>query len=284
VKAREHFAQLAMRLRGRKWTGYDGHRVSISDFAIFSGTEGGPMEATAAATEEPAPFPAHPADHRFFNTMSILSALVIVTGFASKYFPHISTVPTIIHVHAAVFAGWLAITILQTTLVRVGNPRLHRTLGPFFVLYAAAMCVVGIETALASARGGHKGIPGVEFPDVAGFLLLNVNAVLVFAVLIALAWSARRKPQTHKRIMLLAMFSLLGPGVARLPLVAGHPPAVIGLALGFLLSGPIYDWVTRRRVHRAWAWALFTFVGAPPVVMALSSTAAWHNIAGWLIG
>src|SRR5262245_12244286 len=112
------------------------------------------MEATASATAQPAPFPAHPADHRFFNTMSILSALVIVTGFASKYFPHFSMVPAIIHVHAAVFAGWLAITIVQTTLVRIGNTRLHRTLGTLFVLYAVAMCGVGIETALASARAG----------------------------------------------------------------------------------------------------------------------------------
>jgi hypothetical protein len=241
------------------------------------------MEATESATAQPAPFPAHPADHRFFSTMAILSSLVIVTGFASKYFPHFSTVPTIIHVHAAVFAGWLAITIVQTTLVRIGNTRLHRTLGTLFVLYAAAMCAVGIETALASARAGHRGIPGVEFPDVAGFLLLNINAVLVFGTLVALGWSARQRPQTHKRIMLLAMVSLMGPGVARLPFVAGHPPAVIGVSLSFLLAGPIYDWVTRRRLHPAWAWALVTFIGAPPLVMALSSTAAWHRVAAWLI-
>jgi hypothetical protein len=241
------------------------------------------MEATASAAAPPAQFPAHPADHRFFSTMAILSSLVIVTGFASKYFPHFSTVPPIIHVHAAVFAGWLAITILQTTLVRIGNTRLHRTLGTIFVVYAVAMCGVGIETALVSVRAGHRGIPGLEFPDVGGFLLLNINAALVFVVLVALGWSARRRPQTHKRIMLLAMLSLMGPGVARLPLVAGHPPAVIGVTLGFLSAGLIYDWVTRRRVHPAWAWALLIFVGAPPVVMGLSSTAAWHSIAAWLI-
>jgi hypothetical protein len=123
----------------------------------------------------------------------------------------------------------------------------------------------------------------VEFPDVTGFLLLNVNAALVFGVLVLLGWSMRQRPQTHKRLMLLAMISLMGPGIARLPLVAGHPPAVIGLSLSFLAAGPIYDWVTRRRVHPAWAWALFTFVGAPPVVMALSSTEAWHRIAARLI-
>ncbi len=238
---------------------------------------------SAPAAPSSAPFPAHPADHRFFNAMSILSSLVIVAGFASKYFPHFSTVPALIHLHAVVFAGWLAISIVQTTLVRIGHTRLHRTLGTLFVLYAMVMCAIGIQTGIASARAGHRGIPGVEFPDVAGFLLLNINAALVFGVLVALGWSARRRPQTHKRLMLLAMVSLMGPGIARLPFVAGHPPAVIGLSLSFLFAGPIYDWVTRRRVHPSWAWAILTFAGAPPVVMVLSSTAAWHRVAAWLV-
>ena len=37
-------------------------------------------------------------------------------------------------------------------------------------------------------RLGHRGIPGVEFPDPAGFLLLNLNAVFVFAILVAAGW------------------------------------------------------------------------------------------------
>ena len=38
------------------------------------------------------------------------------------------------------------------------------------------MLVVGTVTAIAVARLGHRGIPGVEFPDAEGFLLLNLGS------------------------------------------------------------------------------------------------------------
>lgn len=37
-----------------------------------------------------------------------------------------------------------------------------------------------------------------------GFLLLNVTSIVVFSVLVAAGWHYRRRPQTHKRLMLAA--------------------------------------------------------------------------------
>jgi len=60
---------------------------------------------------------------------------------------------------------------------------------------------------------------------------------------------------------------------------------VIGvLVLAFLFAGPVYDLVTRRRVHKAYLWSVpLAFVGIPPVVEPLSATATWRGLASVLL-
>ena len=187
--------------------------------------------------------------------------------------------------HAAVFTSWLAFYVTQTTLVFNGKTAVHRRLGVAGVVLAALMVVVGTATAITVTRLGHRGIPGVEFPDPAGFLLLNLNAVFVFAILVAAGWYFRRNAQAHKRLMLMATTSgLVGPGVSRLPFASGKPPVVALLVLGFLFTGPIYDLVTRRRVHAAYLWSVpVAFLTVPPIVAQLSASTAWQRVAAMLL-
>lgn len=235
-------------------------------------------------------FRTRPGDHRFFATMAVLATAVIVTGFTHTYAPKLITgappVPAIVHLHAAVFACWLALFVTQTFLAARGKLRLHRRLGNAGMFLALAMLVLGAATAVAVTRAGERGIPGVEFAEPRGFLLLNLVAIGVFAALAGAAWALRRAPQAHKRLMLMALLGgLTPPGVSRLPFVAGHTPAIAGLALAPLLAGPVYDLATRRRLHPAYiAGVLLSLLSIPPVVQALSDTAAWRAIAAWLIG
>jgi hypothetical protein len=191
----------------------------------------------------------------------------------------------IVHLHAVVFTGWLAVFVAQTTLVLSGRTAVHRRLGIAGVVLAAVMLVVGTTTAIAVARVGHRGIPGVEFPDAEGFLLLNLGAIIVFAVLVGAGWYFRRNPQTHKRLMLMATAgALVGPGVSRLSFASGRPPVIGIMALAFLLAGPVYDLVTRRRVHQAYLWGgLLTIAVSPPVVAQVAATIAWHRLASVLL-
>jgi hypothetical protein len=184
-----------------------------------------------------------------------------------------------------VFTSWLALFVAQTILVLSGRTAVHRRLGVAGVVLAALMLVVGTATAITVARLGHRGIPGVEFPDAEGFLLLNLDSIIVFATLVGAGWYFRRNTQAHKRLMLTATAgSLVGPGVSRLPFASGRPPVIGVLALVFLLAGPVYDVVTRRRVHQAYLWGgLLAMAAIPPVVAQLSATAAWHSIASWLL-
>src|SRR4051812_36146252 len=170
------------------------------------------------------------ADHIFFSTMSVVAALVILTGFASTYaaklFAADATIPAIVHLHAAVFTSWLALFVAQTLLVMRGRIKLHQQLGTAGMALAGLMLIVGTLTARTVARLGHRGIPGVEFPDAEGFLLLNLTVSAVFALLVGAAWWYRRRPQIHKRLMLMATVGgLMPPGISRLPFVGGHTPA-----------------------------------------------------------
>ena len=234
--------------------------------------------------------PSPATDHRFFSVMSIVTSVAIIGGFANTYLPKVTTgtpdVPLIVHFHAAVFTSWLILFVAQTTLVLTGRTAVHRRLGIAGVVLASLMLVVGTATAITVARLGHSGIPGVEFPNAEGFLLLNLNATFVFAILVGAGWYFRRDAQTHKRLMLMATAgALVGPGVSRLPFASGRTPVIAILAMTFLLAGPIYDLVTRRRIHKAYiAGVLLALLAIPPVVTLLSATAAWHTIAVMLIG
>ena len=234
-------------------------------------------------------FQTRPGDHRFFSLMAIVTAATIVAGFSQMYVPKVVTgapaLPLIVHLHGAVFTSWLAFFVGKTALVLSGRTAVHRRLGVAGVVLAALMLVVGTATAIAVARLGHRGIPGVEFPDAEGFLLLNLGSIIVFATLVGAGWYFRRNAQAHKRLMLMATVGgLVGPGVSRLPFASGRPPVIGVLALAFLLAGPVYDLVTRRRVHPAYLWGgLLALASIPPVVAQLSATAAWHSIASLLL-
>src|SRR5688572_1565789 len=113
-----------------------------------------------------------PGDHRFFSSMSIVMTVTILAGFSQTYVPRVVTgepeLLPIIHLHALVFTSWLVFFVAQTTLVLTGRTAVHRRLGIAGVVLAALMLVVGTMTAIAVAREGSVGIPGVEFPDPEG--------------------------------------------------------------------------------------------------------------------
>jgi hypothetical protein len=235
-------------------------------------------------------FETEPRDHRFFGFISVLAALVILLGFGNTYGAKlvggVRVDPAIIHLHAAVFTCWLLLFVAQAALARMGRIELHQRVGAAGLVLAGFMLILGVQTGLAVARAGHRGIPGVMFPDARGFLLLNLASIFVFVSLALAGWLMRGRPQAHKRLMVMATVGGLGPpGIARLPLVAGHLPAVALIAIAFLLAGPIYDLVTRRRVHPAYIVGFaVSMLGTPPVVELLSTSGAWQSIAAQLIG
>lgn len=230
-----------------------------------------------------------PKEHVFFSTMSVIIVVAVAVGFSNTYLPKMLNpsvqLPAIIHIHGLVFMLWLAFFLFQVTLIARNKIDLHARLGPWGVLFTLVMLVAGSTAAITVAKLGHKGIPGAEFPDAAGFLLLNLSALFVFAVLTGLGWLNRHNPTVHKRFMLMATVGgLAPPGVARLPLIAGSTPAIAIAVMILIFAGPVHDLIRNKRIHWAYLVAIVIIVvSLPPVVLPLSATNLWTAVASMLL-
>ena len=111
-----------------------------------------------------------------------------------------------------------------------------------------------------------------------------VSPLVVFAILIAGGFHFRRRPDVHKRLMMLATVSILAAAIARLPfaIMKAGPPAFFGLTDVFVVACVGYDLVTLKRVHRATVLAGLLIVASQPLRLMLGGTHVWLAFAGWL--
>ena len=109
--------------------------------------------------------------------------------------------------------------------------------------------------------------------------------MLLFGSFVALALRLRRNIEAHKRLMLLACVSIMGPAVGRLPGVFALrlPPLVFGLTFSFLFAGIAYDLATRRRVHAVYMWGGAALIASVPLRMLISQTDAWKAFASAIV-
>ena len=142
--------------------------------------------------------------------LALLSVAIAAVGFWPTYFGPLvaGTVDKtpIIHLHAAVYVGWLAIFVTQAVLAATGRIAAHMKLGRFAIGYGVLVIVVGLLTAFARfavrVRAGEVAAAQAQ-------LLGPLLDMLVFAPLFAAAIYYRRKPELHKRLMIVATTSLL---------------------------------------------------------------------------
>jgi hypothetical protein len=247
--------------------------------------------AVAGARDESSgntPVGAH--DRLFYGGMAIAMAVVVFVGFAPTYYVRFvaggprSTVTggpftPLVHLHGALFTGWVLLFIAQTALVASHRVAVHRRLGWAGTALAAAMILVGTSTAVATARRGGAP-PGV---DPLAFLAIPIFDMLLFATFVTAALVLRRNRETHKRLMLLAYISIIVAAVARLPgLLPLGPLAFFGLGYFLLVVAVAYDLVSRRRVHRVYLWGGALMVASVPLRLMIADTGSWRAFAQML--
>lgn len=201
-------------------------------------------------------------DEGFFLGGAIAMAAVIVLGFSMQLAAGRSSfsAPLLVHAHAVVFMGWVAIYLLQNTFVATGRMALHRRLGWLAAAWMIPMLVLGCAVTVAMARRG--GIPFFFKP--LQFVVFDPMAMFTFMGLTVAAIMLRRQTDWHRRLHFCAMTILLGPGFGRiLPMPLLTPwawEATFAACMLFPLAGMAADLRRDGRVHPAWGWGVSTLV------------------------
>ncbi len=230
-----------------------------------------------------------PAERRFYTGMAIAIVAAVLVGFARTFFlrPLFPGFPspseTIFYVHGTVFAAWVALLALQTSLVASGRTAVHRRVGALGAGLAAVMVALGTVAALVSARR-PTGFTGVSVPPLQ-FLAIPLFDIVLFALFAGLAVARRREPQVHKRLMLLATLNLVGAAVARWPGVLSLGPlGFFGIADLFLVPLVVWDLRTRGRLHPVTLWGGMLMIASQPLRLIVSGTEGWLAFARWATG
>lgn len=254
------------------------------------------VEVLAGAPRPAAPFaPQHPADRNFFLLLVALIWLGVFSGFGLDMIEHVRhstrVYPLIVHVHAAIFGGWLVLLTTQLLLIRGRRPDIHRRLG----MAAAWMIPVMVVVALATAWTVHRQMellsPGRGHPQ---FISINLTDMLGFATLAFAGLAMRGDSSAHKRLMLLSTLYLSTAGFARLWLLTiggAGTDTFWGFFIAYNIGGDIviamlgvYDLATRGRLHPAYVLGAGWVLANELAAAWLFFSPGWHAISLRLLG
>jgi hypothetical protein len=223
-------------------------------------------------------------DRRFYLGMALAVTATAFAGFAPTFylarFYAARPLPSLIVVHGVVFTAWIVLLLAQSSLVALRRVDWHRRLGVAGIALATAMLAVGALAAIASARRGFAPA-GL---DPLTFMAVPFGSLVLFAALFGAAVAYRRRPEFHKRLVLLATIAILTPAIARFGFVGQRPVIALGLTNLFVLAAIAYDWRSRGRVSPVYLWGGLAILLSAPLRILVGRSDAWHALAAYLIG
>ena len=218
--------------------------------------------------------------------MGLTVAAIVLYGFShtvDRALIHFDGAPPppILYVHVLVSSSWLILFIVQSALIRSHHVRLHRRLGPWGLALGTTLVVVGLVTVYVMRwrdieSGGGAGA--------VAFLSVPLDSLAGFAVPFFLAAWWRKKPDIHRRLMLLATCTLTFAALARVPALGDTGAPVITDAL--LVVAAAADWICTRRIHPVYLIGIpaEASIQALSLYLAFAAPPAWIAIAGFLLG
>jgi hypothetical protein len=245
---------------------------------------------------------AHAIDRWIFVFMAAWFITIVLIGFIPDAVMKVQMVqagqrppfPPILHVHAVLMGSFLLLLLAQTVMMATGRSALHKQVGIFGMVLAAALVGVGIalaptmyyqtwnalQVAPAASRASLQQLLAVK----ENILLLQLAAGILFGVFITIAFRARgRNSGFHKRMIFLATAIPLVASIDRmwwLPnTFPGSPIGSDGYILLAVMPLFLWDVVRNRRVHEAYFVWLAIYVPTALLVGHLWDTPGWHVAA-----
>lgn len=204
----------------------------------------------------------------FFFWAAISILCFTITAFALKVVIHperLVRYTPLVTLHAVLMTLWLILFVMQAGLVRSGSVGIHRILGKLSLLLVIGFIASGLLVAFNFF---------VELDRPQPFIFNSFQmAIFVVLYLGALYAASIGRIDIHKRLMLIAVLTLLLQPYTRICNIVDVPEAnALWVHWLVILVVPIsYDLYTRRRVHMSTTIGIvvsFVLMGLALVLMS----------------
>ncbi len=243
-----------------------------------------------------------PLVSKFYVTMAAICVAIAFGGFFGTYWLQIArgtfTGSPMTHLHGLLFSLWTLFFLSQALLMANRRLKTHRAWGLFGISLATAMLFTGMAVAIQGLQSRLE----AGYGDAArAFTIVPISGVLMFAGFVTAALLNLRRPEWHKRLMLVATTAILQAAVARfffLAATGGGPGARPGLGppnpiestmmAGVLVemliaAAMVHDWRSHGRIHPAYLWGLGVTVAVHLLRPVVGYTEAWYRFTDFLI-
>ncbi len=232
------------------------------------------------------------ARSKIYVGLALMIFAIVLAGFSRSLYGTLvanAAHPWIIHVHAAVYVGWLVLLTAQAVLAARGEIATHRRVGKFGIAYGALVWVLGLIVSIAMpVINVRSGLWPMERGE--QFLAIPLGDMVLFGGFFGAAILYRRKPEIHKRLIILAavavMFAAVGRVFTNVGVLLGDVdaarlggvPARLLLWYSPVLVAMAHDLATKRRIHPVYAVGVIAMAVAF-LRVPYSQTDQWHGIA-----
>jgi hypothetical protein len=229
-------------------------------------------------------------DRRFYLGAALVALGLVFWGFAPSYYLKLvfgaPALPARLHIHGAIMSSWLVLFLVQAGLISVHRTEWHRRLGIIGVVVAIGVVLVGSSTTInAAARevGRHSAEASVRVT----VLGLELVQMALFAALVAAAIAMRRRPDYHKRLMLLAMACMMPSAFSRIPLnltfMVSNNVSILLLFNLFVIAAVLIDTLRNRRLHPAFGWGALSAVAGLNLAYPVAISPQWLRLGTALV-
>lgn len=228
------------------------------------------------------------SNRRLYTCFAVCSCLILFAGFAHTYYlrPVFETrrLALLLQLHGFLFTSWFVLFFVQARLVARHRVDLHRKLGLVGAVLAPLCAGVAIRVSFNAGRRAFLADPTsvIHSQQAAA---MDFGTALMFLVLVAIALYLRRRPDSHKRIMVLACCSILLPAIGRIPFVfdTGGLWGLVAITEVPPLACILYDTIKHRRLHPAFGWGGTVLLASFPAFMLLGGSDTWLIFQFWLL-
>jgi hypothetical protein len=225
---------------------------------------------------------------QYFLVASCLALAVTLIGFFKTFILPSArgafSAPPVIYVHGGFLFLWTAFLVAQSVLIRMRRLKVHRLLG--FISLGLIPCVV-ISTMAAGVYALHRDVARGGGQTAVSSLVGTFTSPIIFAAIVTASIAYRRRPELHKRLMLLAMVALIWPAFSRFrhyfPPFA-HSEYVFGFALpeSLILAAMAWEKLTVGRVHLVYLTVGVALIAETFMEVYMFDSSGWRVIANWL--